>query len=225
MRSGLKQIWGYLRRRAFFPALSGFPRCGLGPQRNKAEKGQKRFSTALLLNEVSEKRREIWNEVPPKHAPKFAPEFLVLSWQVERTVFPLNFTRVFHQQLPMSNQFSPKSLTTHFCRHGHPKRRPWRQPTSPLDIVLWISCAQIGDFLRGGNGRGGRDSTPRWEVQRLSAAVPRHPDRHASATSPSLWRDDQNLRDHRVTVQWRRAGCRASPYRHPGCHANVVPPG
>ena len=35
----------------------------------------------------------------------------------------------------------------------------------------------------------------------------------------------QNLRDNRVTVQWRRAGCRASPYRHPGCHANVVPPG
>ena len=55
--------------------------------------------------------------------------------------------------------------------------------------------------------------------------VPWHPDRHASATSPSLLKDDQNLRDNRVTVQWRRAGCRASPYRHPGCHANVVPPG
>ena len=44
-------------------------------------------------------------------------------------------------------------------------------------------------------------------------------------TSPSLLKDDQNLCDNRVTVQWRRAGCRASPYRHPGCHANVVPPG
>ena len=58
-----------------------------------------------------------------------------------------------------------------------------------------------------------------------STMVPWHPDRHASATSPSLLRDDQNLRDNRVTVQWRRAGCRASPYRHPGCRANVVPPG
>ena len=37
-------------------------------------------------------------------------------------------------------------------------------------------------------------------------------------------KDDQNLLDNRVTVQGRRAGCRASPYRHPGCHANVVPP-
>ena len=65
----------------------------------------------------------------------------------------------------------------------------------------------------------------RWEVQCLSAMVPWHPDRHASATSPSFLRDDQNLRDNHVTVQWRRAGCslRASPYRHPGYHANVVP--
>ena len=44
-------------------------------------------------------------------------------------------------------------------------------------------------------------------------------------SSAPLLRDDQNLRDNRVTVQWRRAGCRVSPYRHPGCHANVVPPG
>ena len=34
----------------------------------------------------------------------------------------------------------------------------------------------------------------------------------------------QRLRDSTV-LQWRRAGCRASPYRHPGCHADVVPPG
>ena len=52
-----------------------------------------------------------------------------------------------------------------------------------------------------------------------------HADRHPSTTQPSLLRDDQNLRDNRVTVQWRRTGCRASPYRHPGCHVNVVPPG
>ena len=71
----------------------------------------------------------------------------------------------------------------------------------------------------------GGDSTPLWEVQCLSAMMPWHPDCHASATSPSLFRDDQNLRNNCVTVQWRRAGCRASPYRHPGCHANVVPPG
>ena len=49
----------------------------------------------------------------------------------------------------------------------------------------------------------------------------------ASATSPSLLRDDHNLRNSYscVTVQWRRAGRRASPDRHPGWHANVVPPG
>ena len=40
-----------------------------------------------------------------------------------------------------------------------------------------------------------------------------------------LIRDDQNLRNNCVTVPWRRAGRRASPCRHPACHANVVPPG
>ena len=35
------------------------------------------------------------------------------------------------------------------------------------------------------------------------------------ATSSSLLRDDQNLRDNRVAVQWRRAGCRESLYRQP----------
>ena len=50
-----------------------------------------------------------------------------------------------------------------------------------------------------------------------------HPDRHANATSPPVLRDDQTLCNHCVTVQWRCAGCRVSPYRHPGWHANVVP--
>ena len=39
----------------------------------------------------------------------------------------------------------------------------------------------------------------------------------------SLLRDDQNLRNNGETIQWRRAGRRASPYRRTGCHANVVP--
>ena len=97
---------------------------------------------------------------------------------------------------------------------------------NPLEIAertLFVK-KKLGDFLREGVTQGG-GFTARWEVQCLSAMVPWHPDRHASATSPSLLRDDQNLRDNRVTVQWRRAGCRASPYRHPGCRANVVPPG
>ena len=38
-------------------------------------------------------------------------------------------------------------------------------------------------------------------------------------------RDEQNLRNNCMTVPWRRIGRRASPYRHPGCHVNVVPPG
>ena len=95
------------------------------------------------------------------------------------------------------------------------------------NLPQMLVCDDIsvsGTFFGGGgggsNGRG--HSTPWWEVQCLSAMIPWHPDRHASATSPSLLRDDQNLRDNRVTVQWRRAGCRASPYRHPECHANVV---
>ena len=55
--------------------------------------------------------------------------------------------------------------------------------------------------------------------------VPWHPDCHVSATSPSLLRDDPNLRNTRMIIQWRCAGRRASPYRHPGWHANVAPPG
>ena len=50
-------------------------------------------------------------------------------------------------------------------------------------------------------------------------------DHHASATPPSLLRDDLNLRHNSVTAQWRCTGSRASPYRHSGWHANVVPPG
>ena len=45
--------------------------------------------------------------------------------------------------------------------------------------------------------------------------VPWHPDRSVSATSPSSLRENQNLCNNCVTVQWRRAGRRASPYRHP----------
>ena len=43
------------------------------------------FSTALLLNEVSNKSREIFETKFPKFAPKFAPKFFVLSWQVEKS--------------------------------------------------------------------------------------------------------------------------------------------
>ena len=93
---------------------------------------------------------------------------------------------------------------------GRP-RRP------PQDIL-------IGDFLRGGSGRGGiphpgerYNVCPRWCRDTRTVTRVRH---HLLCL-----RDDQNPRNNRVTVQWRHAGCRASPYRHPGCHANVVPPG
>ena len=119
---------------------------------------------------------------------------------------------------------------------GHyPQNIPWtptelfRAPQSPCRAPaepskrprrgLWKA-----NFLgepRGGlcplDGRGG-GSTPPWEVQCFSAMVPWHPDRHASATSPP----SSNLCNNRVTLQWRRAGRRASPYCHPGWHANVV---
>ena len=80
-------------------------------------------------------------------------------------------------------------------------------------------------LFKGGVTEGGGFRTRVRGTMFVRVVVPWHPDCHASATSPSLLRDDQNLRDNRVTVQWRRAECRASPYRHPGCHANVVPPG
>ena len=70
----------------------------------------------------------------------------------------------------------------------------------------------VGDFLRGGTEGG--DSTPPWDVQCLSAMVPWHLDLHASATSPSLLRDDQNLRNKCVAVLWQRAKHRASPHPH-----------
>ena len=42
-RWGLKQIWGYLRKKAFFPACSGFPKSfqTLRKRAKKAEKGEK----------------------------------------------------------------------------------------------------------------------------------------------------------------------------------------
>ena len=75
----------------------------------------------------------------------------------------------------------------------------------------------VRDFSRGGE-RKGRDSTSRWNVcaqwcrdTRTVTRVRHH----------LLCLDDQNLRDNRVTVLWRHAGCRASPHHHPGGHAIV----
>ena len=78
----------------------------------------------------------------------------------------------------------------------------------------------------GGNGRGGVLYTPvRGTMFVRSGAATPGPSRECDIASLLLIRDDQNLRDNRVTVQWWRAGRRASPYHHPRCHPNFVLPG
>ena len=61
-------------------------------------------SSALLLNEVSEKNCECETKFPqfspkvaPKFAPKFSPKYSVLSWQVEKS------SPQFHQLFPIGD--------------------------------------------------------------------------------------------------------------------------
>ena len=88
------------------------------------------FSTHLLLNEVSEKKSHIQNEVSEIFSkffsgmcPEIRPKFFALSWQVEKSS-PKNspdFSRWRFQiskQIP--NQSSPTFSQTHFCRLGSP---------------------------------------------------------------------------------------------------------
>ena len=88
-------------------------------------------STALLLNEVSEKSREIWNEVSEIFSEIFSeirPGIRFESFRAHlagRKVLPPNFTRFSHRRIQISNrirnQISPKTSQTHFCRLGSPK--------------------------------------------------------------------------------------------------------
>ena len=86
------------------------------------------------------------------------------------------------------------------------------------------SGAVLRDFLSGGKRKGGIphchercNVCPQWCCDTQTVTRVRH---HLL-----LLRDDRNLHNNCVTVQWRRAGCRASPYRHPRCHTNVTLPG
>ena len=85
------------------------------------------------------------------------------------------------------------------CRTSQRRVRCSPEPPKPSKLP---KPSWIGDPLRGCNGRGGYSTLP-WEVQCLSAMVPWHPDSHASSTSPSVLRDDQNQRNNCVTVPSR----------------------
>ena len=85
-------------------------------------------STALLLNEVSEKVAKFETKSPkfdpkfaPKFAPKIAPKISVLPWQVEEAspqISPDFSHRRFQISNRIPNQISPKTSQTHFCRLG-----------------------------------------------------------------------------------------------------------
>ena len=82
-------------------------------------------------------------------------------------------------------------------------------------VPLGKGSSCLGLFKGGGVTEGGGfDTAVRGTMFVRDGAVTSRPSR-TSATSPLL-RDEQNLRNNCVTVQWRRAGRRASPYRHPG---------
>ena len=79
-------------------------------------------NTALLLNEVSEKRCKFWNEVSEISAEiclEIRPEVFG-AFLAGRKVVPQNLTRYSHQRFQISKQISPKNFTTHFCRHVNP---------------------------------------------------------------------------------------------------------
>ena len=88
------------------------------------------LSTALLLNEVSEKSREISNKVSETFSeicfeicPEIHPDIFVLSWQVEQSsskISPDFSHRKFQSSNRIPNQISPKISQTHFCRLGSP---------------------------------------------------------------------------------------------------------
>ena len=84
-------------------------------------------STALLLNEVSEKSHEIWDEVSENFSEicsEIRPEIL-RAFLAGKTVLTPNFTGFFPSEISNSNripnQISPNISQTHFCRLGRPK--------------------------------------------------------------------------------------------------------
>ena len=84
-------------------------------------------STALLLNEVSEKSREIWNEVS-ENCSEICPEILPeisRAFLAGRNVLPPKTSQHFSRRRfqisnRIPNQISPKTSLTHFCRLGSP---------------------------------------------------------------------------------------------------------
>ena len=89
------------------------------------------LSTALLLNEVSEKSRETWYEVSEifseicsESCPEIHPD-ISCAFLAGRKVLPQNFTRFFPSEISNFKSTSKsnftKHFTTHFCRLGSPK--------------------------------------------------------------------------------------------------------
>ena len=80
---------------------------------------------------------------------------------------------------------------------------------------------KVGDFLVGGGGgvteEGGFHTPVRGTMFFRDGAVTPGPSRERNITL----REDQNLHDKRVTVEWRHDSTAAAL----GWHANVVPPG
>ena len=65
---------------------------------------------------------------------------LLGSWQVEKS-YPQISPVFSHQRFQISNQISPKKFTTHFCRHGNPKKTPSIQLSGSIlrDMALvWL---------------------------------------------------------------------------------------
>ena len=112
------------------------------------------ISTTLLLNEVFEESREIWNEVSEifseicsKFAPKLTPKCFVLSWQVEKSS-PKISPDFSHRKCQISNrnpnQISPKISQTHFCSLGSPNKSFLKSIWSCFGL-----CFVFGLFLSG----------------------------------------------------------------------------
>ena len=81
--------------------------------------GDKSFSIALLLNEVSEKRREICNEMFSEICPEICPEIrrkISLAFLAGRKVLPQISPRFSHRRFQISNQF-PNQISPKIPQH------------------------------------------------------------------------------------------------------------
>ena len=85
--------------------------------------GRPRRFVAFLLNEVSEKRREIRNEVSENFAEicsEICPEIFG-AFLAGRKVLPPNFTRNFTSDISNFKSKLTKKLHNALCRRGNPK--------------------------------------------------------------------------------------------------------